>query len=171
MAAEYSDFLRPRDFVRESSLGYEYGMASCDSNDLRGLALPRKTTHGYTAVSAVPGAPAMATGLTWLIMLTDDGQSTNDLGKVVRIGFTIKRLINDETTDLDTAAQAEVTVDITLSATSGGVAIGSIAKLANAVDSTAVGEFYAMRIRRVSSAAQDTCLGRVILLAVAVKNT
>lgn len=171
MAAEYSDLLRPRDFLRESSLGYESGMVTTLSGDIRGLVLPKLATQGYVAVSAVPGAPAMATGLTWYFMLTDDGQTASDLGKVVRIGFTIKRLINDETTDLDTGAAAEVTVDITLSATSGGVAIGSIAKLANAVDSTAVGEFYGMRIRRVSSATQDTATGRVLLLGVSVKNT
>jgi hypothetical protein len=146
--------------------------------DFRGLSLPRNVTGsaayqlaGYTAVRAVAPSPALTTGLTFKILLTDDGSQASDLGKVVRIGITAKRLVNDEVLVVDAGAAGEQTVDVTLSATTLGVAVASLAITAANLDSPAVGDFILIRLRRVATAAQDTCMGRVVFLGAMVSNT
>lgn len=167
--AGYVDLLRPADFLREDGVGYDHTMSLAKTNDLWGLPLPRKLHDGYIAVSKIPGSLTMGTGLDFIVMVTDDGVSAADLGKVINVGITVKRLVNNETTDIDTAGVAEVAGDITLSTTSGGVAVATIAL--TDLDSTVVGNDFVFRIRRVTTAATETCLGGAILLAVAINNT
>lgn len=167
--AGYVDLLRPADFQREMGIGYDATLSMVQTNDLWGLELLKKDNHGYIAVSYIPGSLTVGTGLDFIIMVTDDGQSTLDLGKVINVGVTVKQLVNNQTTNIDTAGVAEVAADITLSATSGGVAIATIAL--TDLDATAAGEGFMIRIRRVATAATETCDGRVILLGVVINNT
>ena len=166
-AATPIDVLRPRDFSPE---GLHQFVQLPLANDIAGLPL-KKVALGFNAISRVPVDATLGTGFTFLILLTDDGHNAADLGKVVRVGVQVKRLINDETTDIDTSGSAEATVDITLSATAGGVAVGSLAVANSGLDSIAAGELFALRVRRVSTATQDTCADQVLLLAVVVNNT
>jgi len=171
MADEFVGSWNPADFFRESGLGYERGMATALSGDMGGLSLPKLADQGYTTIGRIPASLTVGTGLTFALILTDDGSNANDLGKVVRIGLTVKKVANDETTDIDTGAATESTVDITLSSTSGGLVLATKAIANAALDSVGAGDHFLLRVRRVSSATQDTCNGRVILLGITVKNT
>lgn len=175
MALELVAQLQPNQLTRESTIGYEPGLqlVSHVSGDVRGLSLPKLATQGYTATFMIPGSLTMGTGLTFRLPITDDGTDANDLGKVVRLGVTIKRLTTTaETTDMDTNAGTEQTVDVTLDATTGEVVNGSLAvTTANLDSSVVVGDLLSIRIRRVSTHANDTCNGRVILLGAFIFNT
>ncbi len=169
MATETVEVLHPRDWHRESSMGEDASLNQVASNDVFGLALP-KLTGGYTATCFLAANLNMATGLTFMVATVDDGKSAADLGKVVRIGITVKRLVSAGTTfDLDADSSTEVATDITNDATAGEVVVTSIAL--TALDSLAVGEAFAVRIRRIGDHANDTCQGRVIMPLVAIKNT
>jgi hypothetical protein len=179
VATEFVASLRPLDLQREMTLGSDPELVLCQPvvGDLRGLPLPKyktaaATLQGYTGAFRIPANLTMGTGLTFKIYLTDDGTSAVDLGKKVYIGITAKRIINDETVDIDAGGATEAVLSITLSTTSGGVAIGSMAIAAAALDSLAVGELALIRIRRKGTdATNDTCPGRAVLLGVEVQNT
>lgn len=182
MANELVATLYPFDLLSERSMGHDptasiAAYTGSVAGKLRGLSLPKVTVGtaaaaaGFTFVTTIPGSLTMSTGLTFAFVVSDDGSSAADLGTVVRLGVTVKRLINDETIDIDTAGGTEQTVDVTLSSTTGGVAVATLA-VANAnLDSAAVGNAIAVRVRRVGTASQDTCAGRVLLYGVHVKNT
>ncbi len=156
--------------VRENAMGHDPAACRVYSNDLCGLTLPKLATQGYVGVFTIPTG-TLTTGLTFKVLLTDDGARAGDLGLVVRLGLTVKYLSANSTTDLDTAAGDEKTVDVTLSSTAGGVAIGSLA-IANAdLDSAAVAGAVAVRIRRIGTHANDTAVGRVIILHAAALAT
>jgi hypothetical protein len=172
MALEFVSDLRPRDFYRETSMGYAPDMAYASSADLGGLPLPKLSDQGYVALFETPGANTQGTGLTFKVALVDDGSSAADLGKVVRIGITVKLIATGaDTLDLDTSAATETATDITLDATSGEVVVSAIAIANAALDSVVVNRIAAIRIRRIGSHANDTCNGRVILLGCFVRNT
>jgi hypothetical protein len=168
MASEYVDFLRPRMFSPENLNQVPFLVPS---NDALSLPLKKVGAIAYNALSQIPGSLTVATGLTFTVVLTDDGADANDLGKVVRVGVTVKRMINGETTDIDTAAATEATVDVTLAAATGGIVVATLPIANAALDSLATGEAFLVRVRRVASASQDTCNNQVLLLAVGVKNT
>lgn len=172
MALEFVDILRPRDFSRETEMGYAPGMTHAPSGDLSGLPLPKLADQGYVCVSNIPGSLTVGTGLTLKVLLVDDGKSAHDLGKVVRIGITPKRLVGGaDTFDLDTNAATETTVDVTLDATSGECVVGT-ATIANAaLDSLLVNYLFGLRVRRIGNHANDTCQGRVILMCITISNT
>ena len=171
MANEFIAQLYPRDFFRESSLGNHDSFNTVQIGDLAGLPLPKFAAQGYCALVPVSHANTFGTGLTFTLYTVDDGKDAADLGKVVRYGLTVKRLIDGESTDIDTGSATEQTVDVTLESTSGNVSVNTLA-IANAnLDSLATGEAFLLRVRRVSTASQDTCQGRVLLLGVGVKNT
>jgi len=161
-------------WLRETTLGYEHGLYFASGNvaatDLRGLSFPKNAGGTYNTTFVIP-LGVLTTGLTFKGLVWDDGADASDLGKVVRFGITIKRLIAAETVDMDTAAGTEQTVDVTLQATSGAASLLSLA-IANAnLDSAAVGDTVAIRFRRVSTATQDTCNGRVIVSGLGVVGT
>lgn len=169
MANEFVDILRPRDFVPE---GLDQKPYLVQSGDTAGLPLPKNGNIAYNAWSQIPGSLTVGTGLTFTVIVVDDTTNSADLGKVVRVGITVKKLASGtDNLDIDSGAATEATADITLDATSGEFKTGSIAIANAALDSVGAGDLFAIRVRRVSSASQDTCSNRVVLLGVAVKNT
>lgn len=188
MASELVASLGPLDFQRETDLGNDPSVVVCLSpgegnpggspaGDIRGLSLPKYvrgslTAYGYTTAFRIPGNLTMGTGLTFKIYVSDDGQNAIDLGTVIVLGVTLKRLAANATLDVDTGGATEQTVNITLSSTSAGVAIGSLAiASANLPTSLAVGDLVLMRIRRVGTSTSDTCPGRALCYRVEVQNT
>ena len=169
MASEFVSYYTAGTLCRESAIGHDPNLVAVRSGDAVGVALPKLTNQGYTFISQIPGSLTVATGLTFTVGLTDDGVDASDLGKVVRLGFTIKRIVNDETFDIDASAATEVTLDVTLSSTTGAAAVST--KAITLLDSTAAGELFMIRVRRLSTATQDTANGRVILMFLSVKNT
>jgi hypothetical protein len=172
MALEFVDMLRPRDFYRENSAGYSTEFTFAPTGDVGGLPLPKFADQGYTAISNIPGSLTVSTGLTLKIALVDDGTSAHDLGKVVRVGITPRRVVSGaDKLDLDADAATETTADVTLDATTGEVVIGTITIANAALDSTVVNNMFALRVRRIGSHANDTCQGRVVFLGLVVSNT
>jgi hypothetical protein len=170
VANEFVDVLRPRDLFRENGLPDE--IALVQTGDLFGVSMRKIATEGYTAVSRIPGSLTVGTGLTFEAMIVDDGVNSADLGKVVRLGITVKKLVGGtDDGDLDSGAATEATADVTLDATTGQVVIGSIAIANAALDSVGAGDAFAVRLRRIGTHANDTCQGRVVLLGLQVKNT
>jgi hypothetical protein len=171
MANEYVTEIRPRDWFREGSIGYDPTMQVTQIGDLWGIPLPKKTDEGYTATFVVP-VGTLTTGLTFSGLLVADGLTASDYGKVVRLGITVKRLIDDETPSFASGAATEATVDVTLKASGTLLEAFTVAVANAALDSIAVGNQVAIRLRRVSSASQDTATGRVVLVgAFAVQGT
>lgn len=172
MANEFVDMLRPRDFFRANGQNSTVDLVPTPGGDLFGLPLRNLDSEYYHAVVILPGSLTVGTGLTFTLLITDDGVDAADLGAVVRLGVTVKRLVSGtDNTDLDSGAATEATVDITLDATSGEVKSGTVAIANAALDSIAAGDHFALRVRRIGSHANDTANGRAILLSVGVKNT
>jgi hypothetical protein len=163
MANEYVSELRPRDWFKESSDGTNPQTALVQIGDLYGLPFPKKTDEGYVSTFVIPTG-TLTTGLTFSGLLVADGTVASDYGKVVRLGITVKRLIDDESPDLDAAAATETTTDVTLKASGILLEAFTVAIANAALDSAAVGNQIGIRIRRLSSATQDTATGRVVLL-------
>lgn len=190
MASELVASLGPGDLQRETDLGNDTGLSLVLSpgegavgqspsvqGDIRAMSLPKYVrgnlvAYGYTAMFRIPLNLTLATGLTFKSYITDDGQNAADLGTAVVLGITLKRMAANATVTLESGAATEVTGTLTLSSTSGGVLIGSIA-IANAAlpASTAAGDLLLMRVRRLGSNASDTCQNRVLLYRVEVNNT
>jgi len=180
------------DFQRETDTGNDPAVAlvlgvgeggtgtAALSSDVRGLSLPKYvrgnvTAYGYVATFRIPDTAtfALTVGLTFRIYLSDDGSNAADLGTKVAIGLAIKRVPANATLSVDTGAATEVVTACTLSSTSGGVSITSIA-IGNAAlpASTAVGDLIVMRLRRKGTdTTNDTCGGRAILYGVEIENT
>lgn len=170
MALEAVSSLPPAVWHRESAMGHNQGLQLAQSGDYRGLSFPKLATQGYVTIFVIPTG-TLTTGLTFRLATVDDGSDANDLGKVVRYGITVKRLADAETSDQDTGAGTEQTVDVTLEATSGNVTVNTLA-IANAnLDSAAVGDLVAVRLRRIGTSANDTCNGRVILVGASALGT
>ncbi len=175
MATEFVASLGPNDLMRESSLGSDPELVLVTAGDVRGVSLPKlilsnNKVYGYTALFRIPANLTMGTGLTFKLYFTDDGSDASDLGKKIYIGLTVKRLIADETTDIDAGGSTEVLTELVLSSTAGGVLVGSVAL--TLLDSLAVGELCLLRVRRKGSdTTHDTCPGRAVLLRVDVGNT
>jgi hypothetical protein len=183
VASEFVALLQPQDFQRETDMGLEpyINMGQCAGNDIRGLVLPKYargnlTAFGYTSLFRIPKNLSLATGLTFVLYLTDDGQNASDLGKVVDVGITLLDVtVGPSNFNLDTAATelaTEVTFTATLAATTGVASITSKA-VANAAlpASVAAGDLIAIRLRRLGNNTADTCLNRVLVMALAVNNT
>jgi hypothetical protein len=168
MASEYEVSLRPRDFMRTNG--------PLTTNDLAptgvsaGLRLLKSDVTGYTAIFRLTST-AVGTGLTVKILVVDDGKDSADLGKVVRMGAAVK-LIASGTDDLTaTGIGTEVEGSATLDATTGQAVELSIALTQAEADGIAALGWGLLRIRRIGTAATDTCQGTAILLAVEVINT
>ncbi len=168
MANEYEASLRPRDFWRTNGPITTNDVGP--SGAVAGLRLLKSDLTGYTAVFRATST-AIGTGLTVKILIVDDGKDSNDLGKVVRLGAAVK-LIASGTDDLTTTGiGTEVEASGTLDATSGQAVEVSIALTAAEADSIAALGWGMLRIRRIGTAATDTCKGTALLLAVEVINT
>lgn len=171
MAGELVANLTPADFFRETSVGYNPWSFSALVDDVRAMRLNKLDLDGYNCLSHIPGNLTMATGLTFRFALADNGELPSDLGKVVRVGITVKRMITGESGDIDAAAGAEQVVNVTLQATARLWTFATLA-IANAnLDSAVVGDAILWRIRRVGFNAADTAQSGALLLPVAVTNT
>ena len=168
MASEYELSLRPRDFLRTNGPITTNDLAP--SGVLAGLRLLKSDTTGYVALFRTTGT-AIGTGLTAKILITDDGSSSVDLGKVVRLGVAVKALASGTDNATLTGVGTEVEASGTLNATSGIVVEVSIALTAAEADSIAALGWGIIRVRRIGTAATDTCQGTALLLGVEVINT
>lgn len=158
-----NSLLSPRDFTRETTYGLDPVANLGLVGDLHALPFEKLADQGYTTLFYI-AAGSLTTGLTFAGLITDDGRTPGDLGRVVRLGVTVKRLVSGENADLDVGAATEATTDVTLQAVSGNLTRFTLA-IANAgLDSAAVTELLAIRIRRVATASQDTAQGRVFLV-------
>lgn len=183
MAGEILTQFNAGDLFRETSVGYDLKNQSVlyqtNNGAIRGVSLNKFLIAGqiveyYNLTSYVPAAVALATGLTFKFIVTDDGTNAADLGLVIRVGITPYNLSTALTcADWSLAASkgTETFVNVTLGATTGLYVTGSIA-IANAgLASLAVTNTFGMRLRRVGDAAADTCASRVILVGGAITNT
>lgn len=162
MATEFVESLRVADLT---PLSGNYGdNSTVQVGSLRGRRLLKSDTKGYAGSLVIPANLTMGTGLTFKALLVDDGKNAADLGLVVRLGFTVKKIApGTDTLDIAVSAGTEQTVDVTLNATAGVAVAATLAIAAANLDSAAVGDRVLVRIRRVGTASQDTCLGEVML--------
>lgn len=171
MPNEMVAVLRPRDFYRLNGAHLD---DSCliQRGSVGGLRLLKSDTQGFTAITAINAEHTMGTGLTLSIGVLDDGGDADDLGKVVRLGVTVKTLATGaDTLAIGTSAATEQTVDVTLDATSGEIVLAALA-IANAnLDSAAVGSTILVRVRRIGTASQDTCQGTAVMTHLYIRNT
>jgi hypothetical protein len=168
MASEYEASLRPRDFMRTNG--------PLTTNDLgatgiyAGLRLLKSDVTGFTALIRLTST-AVGTGLTFKLLIVDDGKDSSDLGKVVRLAVAVK-LIATGTDDLTaTGIGTEVEASGTLDATTGQAVEVSIALTQAEADAIAALGWGLVRVRRIGTAATDTCLGTVLLLGCEIINT
>jgi hypothetical protein len=115
----------------------------------------------------VPHLSTLTTGIKVELLLTDDGASSNDLGKVAVFGVTAKNLLTDtDTTAVTASGGTEQTANCTLNASTGIVEVVDVT-VANAnLDATAVDTWALLRLRRVGSHASDTCQGPILCAGV-----
>lgn len=176
MAGELITQFGPQDLFRETSLGFDLKNQSVTVGAFRGVSLQKliqaQLKEYYNLAVTVPAAAALATGITIVLNLVDDGTSPADLGTVVDLGVTACNLSGaGALVNFSADAGTEATGTATLSATAGNPVQVSIA-IANAqLASLAVGNFLGLRIRRIGDNASDTCPGRVVLLGGKVSNT
>jgi hypothetical protein len=171
MASEYVDFLRPRDFGRLNGASVnEVDMVP--RNSALGIRLLKSDSAGFSALAQIPGSLTISTGLTLAIGLVDDGADSNDPGKVIRVGVTVKKIAGGtDSYDIATNAGTEQTVDVTLNSTAGVAVQGSLAITNANLDSAGAGDTILIRLRRLGTASADTLVGPAILTFVGVKNT
>jgi hypothetical protein len=170
MANERVAEIYPRDLIRlngapiaEVPLVYR-GVAA-------GIRVPKADVAGFSTLLWIPAGLTIATGFTYTLAVTDDGSDSDDLGKVVRFGVTVKNIASGTDNLTATGAATEATVDITLDATSGEVVFSDLAIASASQDSVATGGLALLTIRRIGTASQDTARGAVVLLGVKVRNT
>jgi hypothetical protein len=177
MAGELITQFGPQDLFRESVLGYSLPNQSCLVGGVRGVSFQKliqaQLKEYYNLTVIVPAAAGLATGITVVLQLVDDGQNSADLGLVARFGiqaanFSAAGALVDWSAG---EGAAEVAGNATLSSTSLNPVLLSIA-IANAnLNSIAAGNILGLRIRRIGDNAADTAPGRVVCLGGFVKNT
>jgi hypothetical protein len=177
MAGELITQFGPQDLYRETSLGYSLPAQTVLVGNVRGVSFQKliqsQLKEYYNLTVVVPAAAALATGITIVLQIVDDGQSSADLGLVARFGIQAANLsASGALVDFSSGlGAAEVAGNVTLSATSLNPVLLSIA-IANAnLNSLAVGNILGLRIRRIGDNAADTCANRVACLGGFVKNT
>lgn len=183
MAGEILAQFNAGDLFRETPVGYNVRaqsvMYQTNNGATRGVSLNKFLTAGglvdyYNGVYYVPAAVALATGLTFKFIVSDDGTDASDLGKVVRLGVTPYNLSTAlSVMDFSLAASkgTETFVNITLGATTGLPVTGSLAIVVANLASLAAGNTFGMRLRRVGDNAADTANNRIILYGGAITNT
>jgi hypothetical protein len=182
MAGELVAQFNASDLYRETSLGYDTTFQTCiyqtANGASRGVSLQKliqsQLTEYYNGMFIVPAAAALGTGLTFRLVVTDDGQNAADLGLVVRLGitpFNLTTALSVADWSLAASKGTETLANVTLGATTGLPVIGSIAIANASLASLAVGNVLGIRIRRVGDNAADTCANRVMLLGGIITNT
>ena len=180
-------------WYREQSIGYAVQNFTCivppaaatpetSGGNMTGMTFEKNyqtTALGYTypiqdyyqAVVILPVNLTYTTGITFQFRITDDGCNAADLGLVVQFGLTVFNVDSGSfNVNLSAASGAEQTANVTLSSTTGNVASGSIAVANAQLASAGAGNTILLRLRRTTAAA-DTCAGRVVLLNSHLKNT
>ena len=177
MAGELITQFGPQDLYRETSLGYALPFVSALPGNVRGVSFQKliqaQLIEYYNLSVVVPAAAGLATGITIVFAVVDDGSNAADLGLVVRFGIRAANFsASGATVDFANGlGAAEVAANVTLSATSLNPVLCTVA-IANAnLNSLAAGNILGLRIRRIGDNAADTCAGRVAVLGGIVKNT
>lgn len=137
-----------------------------------GVGFNKQQTSGICWLWRVPTQAALATGLTFSLIVADDPNNA-DPGKVVRfsiiIGPVATGTLVDEATAL--ASSNETGGSVTMNATSGKNTIASIAVVNADMNSLAVGNWALIRLRRLGTNSADTHRGRAVLLNATVYDT
>lgn len=182
MAGELIATFGVQDLYVERNQGYDDKLKTVQIGALRGVSLPRliraSVVEKYNTNVIVAAAAALATGITVVLQLVDDGTDPADLGKVIQLGVQAFNLsASGAKVDLSGNSGAEQTFTATLSSTS-LVSVQASVAIANAqLASLAVGNLLALRIRRLGDTSvwndntTDTCPGRPVLLGGIIKNT
>jgi hypothetical protein len=182
MAGELITQFTASDLYRESSKGYDTVAASVvyqtSVGASRGLGLQKlisaQLKEYYNGIWVLPSAALLATGLTFKLVITDDGTNPADLGTVIQLEvtpFNLSTALSVVDWSLPASKGTPTTGNITLGATSGLPVVGSIAIAEAGLASLAAGNILGMRLRRVGDATADTCPGRAILLGGIIYNT
>jgi hypothetical protein len=171
------------DLYRETSSGYDTVSNSVpyitSNGASRGVSLNKfviasQLYEYYNLLVYIPLNVTITTGLTWKFALTDDGCNSADLGLVVRLEVTPYNLSTASAPvdwSLAGSKGTVTTTNVTLNATSGVIATGTVAIVAANLASLASGNWLGFRVRRVGDNAADTCANRVILLGGLVYDT
>jgi hypothetical protein len=172
------------DLYRETSLGYNpWAFATqyvTNNGSSRGACFNKFVIPGqqlneyYNGMWILPTLVALGTGLTFKLILTDDGTDPADLGKVVQVEvtpFNLSVALAKVDWSLPASKGTATTQNVTLGATTGLPVIGTVAIVAANLAGLAAGGILGVRIRRVGDNAADTCNGRVILLGGEIADT
>lgn len=131
-----------------------------------------KNANPYTFTSFIPSSATVSTGLTFGIEITDAGTDANDLGKVVKWGITVKRLVSGTSnSDITASAATEATQTVTLNATTGVLVTSTIAIANASLNSITAGDRFLVQIRRLGADTADTANSTVLINNVTVVNT
>jgi hypothetical protein len=182
MAGEILAQFNPGDLFRESSMGFELKAQSVlyqtNNGASRGLSIQKlissQLKEYYNGVYYVPAAIALATGLTFKLIVTDDGTQAADLGTVAQFEitpFNFSTALSVVDFSLAASKGTATTGNVTLGSTTGLPVVLSIPIVTANLASLAAGGIFGMRLRRVGDATADTCPGRVVLLGGAITNT
>jgi hypothetical protein len=182
MAGEILAQFNASDLFRETSKGYETtsqtAVYATNNGASRGLSLQKfissQLKEYYNGQWFVPAAVALATGLTFKFLVTDDGTNPADLGTVIQLEvtpFNLSTALSVVDWSLPASKGTVTTGNVTLGATSGLPVLASIPIVVANLASLAAGGIFGMRLRRVGDATADTCQGRAILLGGAITNT
>jgi hypothetical protein len=170
MSNELVDQIRPRDLIRQNGpLNQPHLVYSATA---AGVEMTRADAGGYTFLTTIPPGLTLSTGLTFQLVTVDDGRSSADLGLVVVLGLTVKKIASGTSNlDVTSGAGTEQTANVTLNGTS-GVAVRTNVAVANAnLNSAGAGDTIEVRVRRIGTNASDTALSPCLLTAVNIFNT
>lgn len=183
MAGELCTQFTASDLFRETSSGYDYvnqsAVYATNNGGSRGVSLNKfviasQLYEYYNLIVYVPAAVAIGTGLTFKLIIVDDGQNSADLGLVVRLEvtpFNLSTALSVVDWSLAASKGTATQASVTLGATTGLPVVASVAIVAANLASLAATDILGVRIRRVGDAATDTCANRVILLGGTITNT
>jgi hypothetical protein len=171
------------DLYRETSLGYNPWATSSqyvtNQGSSRGVILnkfviPGQLTEYYNGIWILPSLVALATGLTFKIIITDSGLDPADLGKAVRLEvtpFNFSAALAVVDWSLPASKGTTTAVNQTLGATTGLPVVATVPIVSANLAGLAAGGILGMRIRRVGDNAGDTCNGQVIMLGGQIADT
>lgn len=183
MAGELLTQFTAGDLFRETSDGYDYvnqsAVYATSNGASRGVRLNKQflstePSEYYNGMWYVPAAVALGTGLTFKLIVCDDGTNSADLGLVARLTVTPFNLsASGALIDWSVSGSKGTATsgNVTLSSTSGNPVILSIAIVAANLASLAATDILGVRINRAGTNSADTCNGSIILLGGIITNT